>query len=199
MLPELSAPTVASVMPAKAADPTAAPAATAAAKKPFEHNLTEQKIAEFREAFGLFDKDGDGHVTPKELMVVLQSLGQQPSEEDVKSMIGEVDDDGNGEIEFEEFVQLMSRNMGSGDDEAALVEAFKILDIDGSGNIDHAELKEILRSFSRMGEDIPDDEIDHLIREADVDGDGSISYEEARRRVFESWPFLFTLPHVSHA
>lgn len=151
---------------------------TAQPRKPFEHNLTEQKIAEFREAFSLFDKDGDGHVTPGELTIVLQTLGQKPTAEEVNAMIQEVDDDNNGAIEFEEFVQLMTKNMKGNDDADALMEAFKILDADGSGSIDHHELKEILRSFSKLGEDIPDEEIDHMIREADVDGDGSISYEE---------------------
>ena len=64
--------------------PAGAPAASGSngeVKPPFQHNLTEQKIAEFREAFSLFDKDGDGHVTPKELMIVLNSLGQKPTEE----------------------------------------------------------------------------------------------------------------------
>ena len=93
-------------------------------------------------------------------------------------MIKEVDMDNNGEIEFEEFVMLMSRNMGGADDEKALLEAFSIMDNDGSGAIDHQELKDILRSFSKMGETIPDEEIDFMIKEADIDGDGSISYEE---------------------
>lgn len=96
-------------------------------------------------------------------------------------MIQEVDQDNNGQIEFEEFVMLMSRNMGTGEDEKALIEAFGILDADGSGSIDHQELKDILRSFSKMGETLPDSEIDFMIKEADVDGDGSISYEEFAR------------------
>ena len=67
-----------------------------------ELNLSETQIAEFREAFGLFDKDGDGHVTKEELKVVMESLGQKPSDEDLVQMISEVDDDNSGEIEFEE-------------------------------------------------------------------------------------------------
>ena len=55
-----------------------------------------------------------------------------------------------------------------------------MLDADGSGEINRVELKEILRSFSKMGEDIADEEIANLISEADVDGDGQISYDEVR-------------------
>ena len=67
-----------------------------------ELRLTEQQIAEFSEAFSLFDKDGDGHVTLKELKIVMASLGQYPTDEDLQGMINEVDTDGNGEVEFEE-------------------------------------------------------------------------------------------------
>lgn len=65
-------------------------------------------------------------------------------------MIAEVDTDFNGEIEFEEFVQLMSRNMDGEDDEAALVEAFRILDADSSGHIERNELQDLLRSFAKV-------------------------------------------------
>ena len=51
-------------------------------------------VAEFREAFSLFDKDGDGTITNKELGTVMRSLGQNPSEEELKAMITEVDVDG---------------------------------------------------------------------------------------------------------
>jgi Ca2+-binding EF-hand superfamily protein len=47
-----------------------------------------------------------------------------------------------------------------------------------SGSISRDELKEVLATFSKMGENIPDAEIDALIDQADVDGDGSISMDE---------------------
>jgi calmodulin len=51
-------------------------------------------LAEFKEAFSLFDKDGDGCITTKELGTVMRSLGQNPTEADLKDMINEVDADG---------------------------------------------------------------------------------------------------------
>ena len=60
----------------------------------FETNL------EFKEAFGLFDKDGDGTITSKELGTVMRSLGQNPTEAELQDMINEVDANGETILYF---------------------------------------------------------------------------------------------------
>jgi calmodulin len=75
-----------------------------------EHDdITEQQREEFKEAFSLFDKDGDGTISTKELGQVMRTLGQNPTEAELNHMIKEVDVDGNGEIDFDEFVGLMKK------------------------------------------------------------------------------------------
>ena len=136
--------------------------------------LTEEQIAEFKEAFSLFDKDGDGTITTKELGTVMRSLGQNPTEAELQDMINEVDADGNGTIDFPEFLCMMSRKMKNTDSEDELVEAFKVFDRDGSGFISVAELEHVMTNLS---EKMTSEEIDEMIREADVDADGLLDYD----------------------
>ncbi|KAE8677656.1 Calmodulin-2 [Hibiscus syriacus] len=78
-----------------------------------DNTLTEEHIVEFKEAFYLFDKDGDGCITVEELATVIRSLDQNPTEEELQDMIREVDADENGTIEFAEFLNLMAKKMKS--------------------------------------------------------------------------------------
>ncbi|PON23160.1 AP-1 complex subunit gamma-1 [Trichoderma gamsii] len=82
-------------------------------------------VSEFKEAFSLFDKDGDGQITTKELGTVMRSLGQNPSESELQDMINEVDADNNGSIDFPEFLTMMARKMKDTDSEEEIREAFK--------------------------------------------------------------------------
>ncbi|MBA0784281.1 hypothetical protein Gotri_001869, partial [Gossypium trilobum] len=119
--------------------------------------LTDEQISEFKEAFSLFDKDGDaisqylfvafililaaGCITTKELGTVMRSLGQNPTEAELQDMINEVDADGNGTIDFPEFLNLMARKMKDTDSEEELKEAFRVFDKDQNGFISAAELR----------------------------------------------------------
>ena len=138
-------------------------------------NLSEEKITEFRAAFELFDKDRDGAITTKELGTVMRNLGQNPSEEELKQMIREVDLDGSGTIDFKEFLCLMVKKMKGNDTEEELLEAFKVFDRDGNGYITSHELRHIM---TNLGEGLTPEEVEEMIREADLDNDGQIDYDE---------------------
>ena len=75
--------------------------------------LTEEEISEFREIFNLVDKDGGGSITGEELGELMDTLGIEASPEEVDAMIREIDADGSGEIDFEEFVTVMSRKVNA--------------------------------------------------------------------------------------
>ena len=95
--------------------------------------LTEEQTAEFKEAFALFDKDGDGTISTKELGTVMNSLGQKPTISELEAMIKEVDIDGNGEIDFGEFLTMMAKKLKETDLEEDIREAFRVFDINNSG------------------------------------------------------------------
>ena len=137
--------------------------------------ISEDKINEFKEAFNIFDKDRDGYITTKELGFLMKNLGQSPSEAELQDMINEVDIDGNGTIDFKEFLGIMVRKMRESDSEEELIEVFKIFDKDGNGLISSDELLNVLVT---LGENITIEEVEDLIKEADLDGDGYINYEE---------------------
>lgn len=85
-----------------------------------EVGLTEEQVSEFKEAFKLFDKDLDGKITSNELGIVMRSLGQRPTDQELKNMVTIVDQDGNGTIEFNEFLNLMSHKAKETDKEDEL-------------------------------------------------------------------------------
>ncbi|KAK7248233.1 calmodulin [Aureococcus anophagefferens] len=105
----------------------------------------------------------------------MRSLGQNPTEAELADMINEVDADGNGTIDFPEFLTMMARKMKDTDSEEEILEAFKVFDKGGNGFISAAELRHIM---TNLGEKLTDEEVDEMLREADIDGDGQINYEE---------------------
>ena len=144
------------------------------------NGLNEEKLIELREAFEIFDRDKDGFITIKELGEVMKNLGQAPTESELQDIINEIDIDGNGNIDFKEFLGLMSRKMRDTDAEEELMEAFKVFDRDGNNFITSSELKHVMLA---LGEKVTDEEVDEMIREADINSDGCINYDEFVRMV----------------
>jgi calmodulin len=137
-------------------------------------DLSEEQIAEFREAFSLFDKDGDGIITTKELGSVMKSLGQSPTDTEVQDIIDKVDTDGKGNIDFPEFLMMITRRMYHMHEDVDIRDAFRVFDKDGNGYISAAELRHVMIN---LGETLTEKEVDEMISEADADGDGQVNYQ----------------------
>ena len=137
--------------------------------------LTKEQVEEFKEAFELFDKDGDGRVTARELGIVMHSLGHTPTEKELVEMVREIDEDGNGSIELEEFVKMMSKKVKESENEKELREAFQVFDKDNDGFISAFELRFVM---TNLGESLSEQEVEEMIREADLDGDGKVNFTE---------------------
>ncbi|XP_071526560.1 neo-calmodulin-like isoform X2 [Panulirus ornatus] len=140
-----------------------------------EYGLTDDLVAEFKEAFMLFDKDEDGMITTAELGVVMRSLGQRPSETELRKLVGEVETCADGTIEFNEFLQMMSKKLKDIGNEDELKEAFKVFDKKNSGYLSSTELRHVMTS---MGEKMSEQEVEDMIKEAAPNGDGKVNYEE---------------------
>lgn len=70
--------------------------------------LTEEQIIEYKKSFSSFDTDGDGIITTKELQSLMRSLEQNLTDAELVDMINEVTADGNGTINFPDFLTMMA-------------------------------------------------------------------------------------------
>ncbi|XP_065064908.1 neo-calmodulin-like isoform X2 [Rhopilema esculentum] len=142
--------------------------------------LSDEQLKEFKEAFSLFDAKGNGSISEQDLGVVMRSLGQNPTEKEIETMIKEVDVDGNGEVDFSEFVQMMKTQMKNRDANRELMEAFQVFDCNRNGRISPTELKDTMKN---LGQELTEEQLKLMILEADYNGDGVIDFEEFKKLV----------------
>lgn len=141
------------------------------------HEFNEEELKKFHEAFSIWDKDNDGTVSTEELELVLRSLGQNPTDAQLRDVINEMDTEGNGVIDFNGFLNMMAKKQKEDSISTAekFRDAFKVFDKDGDGFISATELQHVMKSF---GEDLTKDEAEEMVKQADIDGDGQIDYKE---------------------
>ena len=141
---------------------------------------TEAQKAEFKRAFSLFDKNGDGNISSSELSGVMKQLGRNMTEAEVTDMLKEIDSDGSGTIEFNEFTDYMMKKLTKAQQPTNIDEirrkAFQACDKDGSGTIGPKEFVEIMK---QLGDDsITEHQAREMITRVDKDGDCVINYDE---------------------
>ena len=89
-------------------------------------------ISDFQAAFNIFDSDGGGEISTRELLKVFKMLGFTPTKDELDEIIEVVDQDGSGEIDFDEFLIMMVMQIkeeSKSQDETVLKDAFRILDV----------------------------------------------------------------------
>ncbi|KAK9875554.1 hypothetical protein WA026_009362 [Henosepilachna vigintioctopunctata] len=140
--------------------------------------LTEDQKTDIKEAFDLFDNDNCGKIDSKDLKVALRALGFEPKKEEIKKMISEIDKDSTGKINFDDFLELMSVKMSEKDSKEEILKAFRLFDDDDTGKITFKNLKRVAKE---LGENLTDEELQEMLDEADLNGDGEINQEEFLR------------------
>ncbi|KAJ9677130.1 hypothetical protein PVL29_022231 [Vitis rotundifolia] len=139
--------------------------------------LEVNQIKQLRAIFSRFDTDSDGSLTLLELAALLRSLGLKPSGDQIHSLLANMDSNGNGSVEFDELVSAIMPDMNEEIliNQEQLLEVFRSFDRDSNGYITAVELA---GAMAKMGQPLTYRELTDMIREADTNGDGVISFNE---------------------
>lgn len=131
-------------------------------------------IEYYKTMFDSIDTDKSGYIDRQELALLAEAIGRDMSETDLNAAMRDMDQDGSGEIEFDEFFSWFSDAM---ENDTMTREAFDRADADGSGAIDREEVREVMKE---LGQKVGKRELDMAMREMDDDNSGEVSFEEFR-------------------
>jgi len=140
--------------------------------------LEEEQVKALKRTFDQFDKDKAGAISVGTVNTILKMMGMHVSSVALEEIIEEIDEDGSGELEFAEFVQLAAKFLIEEDEEEMkyeLKEAFRLYDKQGNGYITTGTLKEILREIDAT---LNEYNLDQIVDEVDEDGSGTIDFDE---------------------
>ena len=110
-----------------------------------------------------------------ELKAAMTSLGFESKNQTIYQMISDLDADGSGQIDFEQFLELMTARVSDKDTRENIRKIFNLFDDEKTGFI---SIKNLRRVAKELGETIDDSELQQMIERADTDNDGLVSEEE---------------------
>eukprot|EP00798_Chlamydomonas_sp_ICE-L_P000565 gene565-1975_t len=137
--------------------------------------FSADRVAELKEAFQLFSKSGDGSILAKDLGTVMRAVGKSPTEAQIKTIVAEIDPEGRGSLDFNEFLVAMGKDIPMFDSEKDLVAAWKVFDSDNKGFVTTSQLRHVLAS---IGEKLSPEELEDLCKESDPNNTGKIERDE---------------------
>ena len=105
----------------------------------------------------------------------MTSLGFEAKSLAIFTMLADLDTDGNGTIDFGEWLTLMTKRTTDKDSRANINKIFMLYDDERTGFI---SVKNLRRVATELGENVSEEELEELIKRADTDGDGLVSEEE---------------------
>ena len=129
-----------------------------------------------KDAFAEFDKNSDGYITKDELAGVMRNFGHDIiSAEELDEVMKIVDTDGNGVVDFKEFLEMMDSNTLVQDADEEVKALFALFDIDNDGYITEKEIRTMMK---KMGESVRKKDVRKMVKEGDKNKDGKISFNE---------------------
>lgn len=131
-----------------------------AQQRSHDFTLTDSEKQELRHAFNLFDKDGDGQIEAEEVRVALRVLGFNPTLEELREMVAEVDPGRTGTIDFNQFTKIILKKISEPASTEELQRSFNNLDIDMDGYISYDDLQTVAMS---LGEELSREELYEMI------------------------------------
>jgi len=153
-------------------------------------DLSEEQIEVFKQAFDLFDADGSGMIDANELKEAMRALGFEVTKKQVDEMIEEVDQDGSGTIDLDEFIFMMKKKLlEERNIEEEIEKTFKYfveIDADGEEQTPDGELRITFEKLKKVAEGLDDIEasdevLKQMIMVADRDHDGYVTVEDFKR------------------
>ncbi|XVF37708.1 hypothetical protein REPUB_Repub20aG0032900 [Reevesia pubescens] len=143
-------------------------------------SLKTMNGTDLKRVFQMFDKNGDGRITKKELNDSLENLGIFISDLELTQMIEKIDVNGDNCVDIDEFGELYQSLMDDKDEEEDMKEAFNVFDQNGDGYISVDELRSVLASLGlKQGKTVED--CKRMIMKVDVDGDGKVNFKEFKQ------------------
>lgn len=121
------------------------------------------------------DKRDEGKMKIADIAQGMKKLGHNIKGDWLEKMEDEIDTEGTGFIDYEEFQTLIQKKMQEDEDERELKEIFRVLDKEKKGEVNVNELRWILKN---LGDDLTEDDIDDMILDVDTDGSGWVDYDE---------------------
>lgn len=138
-------------------------------------NLTKEEEREFREIFNLVDRDKGGSISKNELAQLMDTLSINASQQEIDLMIGEIDRNNDGELQFEEFVAVMSRKVQATYSAEEVKAAFKVFE--GNSPPGFIKIDDLERALTVYGSDrLTPEQVADLIAQIETNQNGMFDY-----------------------
>jgi len=151
---------------------------------PNDTQIGPDMIDQYKEIFNYFDKDQSGGISREEFKDAFKRYSMIVDQKELMELIGQVDQDNDGDVEWDEFVSLMREDLGFILTDDDIESAFAEADVDGDGFL---QAEDIQAFMSILGEEITLKDAEEMIETADQNHSNLLEYEEFRVMIMNAY------------